>query len=83
MSRLSAYSDRYAQRRGFSLNGAIAYTAMYAFLICLGLFQLHAVLKRQGEPYYLYAGPLILILGIFGALRGIQVIRAIRRRSNI
>lgn len=82
MSRLTAFYDRYARRWRFTLGGAVAYTAGYPLLICLGLLQIRAFLGRRGESFYPYFGPVMLALGIFGIFHGIQVIRAVRRRSG-
>ncbi len=82
MSRMQAYYDRFSQRWGFSLTGAVVYTSAYAFIFCLDLLQLHAHLEHRGEPFYIYSWSIFMLLGIVGVFHGIQVIRAVRRQCD-
>jgi hypothetical protein len=82
MSRLSGYYDRFAERKGFSLRVAFAYTSTYAVLIGIGLVQLWALDNNRGDSFYLYMAPLSLVVGMIGLFQGVQVIRAVRRQKG-
>jgi uncharacterized membrane protein len=82
MSRLNAYYDRFALRKGFSLRVAFVYTSTYLVLAGLGCFQMRALLENRGEAFYLYMAPLAIVVGFVGLFHGIQVIRAVRRQKG-
>jgi ABC-type nickel/cobalt efflux system permease component RcnA len=75
MTRLYGHHDR------FSLKRAIGHTAVYAFLILFGFLQLNSALE-SANSYFLFSGPLILTLGIFGVFSGLRQVRAVERRNH-
>lgn len=78
MNRLNAFYDRYAERWDFSLRSAIAYTALYAFMIYIGI---RGILSPR-YPFYIYIAPFTLLVGVVGILHVVHVIRAVRRQKN-
>lgn len=71
----------YGNHEQFSLRGAIGHIAVYAFLMLFGFLQLNTALT-QPDSYFLFSGPLILIIGIFGVFHGLQAIPTIRGRNG-
>jgi hypothetical protein len=76
-----AYLQRYYNRRArtLSLNGATFVTALFAFYSCIGLFQLLKYFQHH-DPFYLYAGPINILLGVAGVFQGTNLIHAVVRR---
>jgi hypothetical protein len=64
-----------------SLKRAIGHTAIYAFLMLFGFLQLDSALKTP-DSYFLFSGPLILTIGIFGVFSGLGQVRAVERRNH-
>ena len=77
MKRLEAYYDRLARK--YSLNWAIVMIALYAFYSCLGLFVFFKYFQ-QHDGFYLFVGPLNLVIGIFGVFQGAGIMHAVVRR---
>ncbi|HWG21406.1 MAG TPA: hypothetical protein VG225_12820 [Terracidiphilus sp.] len=77
MSRLQAYYDKISRK--YSLNRAIAVTVCFSFYCCIGLFQLLSYFKHH-DSFYLFAGPVSLLLGFGGTFQGSQIIHAVVRR---
>ncbi|HKF48821.1 MAG TPA: hypothetical protein VKB38_15790 [Terracidiphilus sp.] len=71
----------FGRRDQFSLGGAIGHIAVYAFLMLFGFLQLNSALT-QPDSYFLFSGPLILIIGIFGVFHGLNEIPTVHRRSG-
>jgi len=77
MKRLQPYYDKLARK--YSLNWAIAFTVVFAFYCCLGLFQFLKYFPHH-DSVYLLVGPLDFLLGIIGIFHGAQVTHAVVRR---
>jgi hypothetical protein len=77
MERLHAHYDRFAAK--WSLNWAITMTTIYAFVGCIGLFQLLKYFQRH-DNFYLFFALLTMPIGAFGIFHGWQIIHAVVRR---
>lgn len=77
MRRLHPFYDNLARK--YSLNWAIAFTAIFAFYSCMGLFQFLNYFHRP-DGLYLVVGPFNFLLGGFGVIHGAQIIHAVVRR---
>ena len=71
----------YGHHEDASLRRAIGDTAVYASLILFGFLQLDSAL-RTPDSYFLFSGPLILTIGVFGVFSGLKHVPAIRRRNG-
>lgn len=77
MSRPLSKHDKTA--RSYSLNWAVAMVAIFTFISSLGLFQFLKYFQR-GDEFYLLAGPLDFLVGVFGVYRSVHMTHAVVRR---
>jgi hypothetical protein len=77
MTRLQSYYDRTA--RNHSLNWAIALTIMAGSYCTIGVLQFLKYFQHH-DSFYLFAGPIGILLGAVGIFQGVQVTHAVVRR---
>jgi hypothetical protein len=63
----------------FSRFGAIFYLFFYVFLCCLGTLEIRGVRGPDGA-WFLWMGPLTLLLGVGGVIHAVQVVCGVERR---